>query len=332
MSASGSSQAAGPALSIVIPTFNRARYLVSTVEQLFRQDFQDFELFVIDQSEVDQRAIVADGVRPFVDAARLTLVPLTSVGVANARNEGLGRVRGKIVMFLDDDVVLLSDGFLRAHMDCYADSKIGGVTGRTIERVNRENTRRTANRITRGGRTLINLLGHERCEIHSLKGANMSVRAEAIAGMGGFDRSYTGTALLEEADFAERIAKRGWRFVFEPRAELLHLSAPAGGVRVATKGDKEYFRFRSTAYFIRKHRGMKGLLPFAAVHALIAAIHAAKSRDAGLPLRMLRGAMDGVRRGGNRADQDIQAAAERSDPATGGVASTAVIMNSGLAE
>ena len=40
--------------------------------------------------------------------------------------------------------------------------------------------------------------GQERCEIHTLKGANMSVRAEAIRLMGGFDRNYTGTALLEE--------------------------------------------------------------------------------------------------------------------------------------
>ena len=326
------SSEAAPALSIVIPTFNRARNLISTVEQVFRQDFQDFELLVIDQSDAAQQAIVVEGVRPFVEAGQLTHLLLTSVGVANARNEGLARVRGRIVMFLDDDVVLLHEGFLRAHLDCYADPKIGGVTGRTIERVNRENTRRTANRITRSGRTVINLLGHERCEIHSLKGANMSVRSEAIAGMGGFDRSYTGTALLEEADFAERIAKRGWRFVFEPRAELLHLSAPAGGVRVATQGDKDYYRFRSTAYFIRKHRGVRGLLPFAAVHVLIAAIHAAKSRDPGLPLRMLHGAIDGISRGGNRADQDIRAAAQRPDPAAEGFVSSAVIMNSGPAE
>ena len=296
--------AAAPELSIVIPTFNRAPYVLSTVEQVLRQDFRDFELLVIDQSDLEQQAIVADGLRQHMDSRRLHYLRLTSVGVANARNEGLARVRGRVIMFLDDDVVLLSDGFIRAHLDCYRDETIGGVTGRTIERVNRENTRRTANRITRSGRTLVNLLGQERCEIHSLKGANMSVRAEAVAGMGGFDRNYTGTALLEEADFSERILKRGWRFVFEPKAELLHVSAPAGGVRVADIDDKEFYRFRSTAYFVRKHRGPAGLVPFALTHAFVACLKSVQARNPALVLHLARGALAGLERlrAGTRQD------------------------------
>lgn len=298
--------AGGPVLSIIIPTFNRERYVISTVEQVLAQDFQEFELYVIDQSDIERQRVVEAGLRHHVDSGRVNYIRLDTPGVANARNEGLSRVHGDVIMFLDDDVVLLSKGFLRAHLDCYEDAGVGGVGGRTVERINRENTRRTANRITRGGRTLVNLLGQERCEIHSLKGANMSVRASAIAGMGGFDRNYSGTALLEEADFSERILQRGWRFLFEPKAELLHLSAPAGGVRVPVGKQTDFFRFRSTAYFMAKHRGRSGLVSFTLTHVIVAATRATKTRDLGLLLRAYRGARQGLKCLRDGVDQDLR--------------------------
>jgi glycosyltransferase involved in cell wall biosynthesis len=294
-----------PELSIIIPTFNRARFLLETVRQVLGQEFSDFELWVIDQSSEAQSAQIAEGLRAWRQDTRLRYLRLSSAGVANARNEGIVRAAGRIVMFLDDDVILLRDDFVRAHVEAYADPAVGGVTGRTVERVNNENCRRPANRITAGGRTLVNLRGQERCEIHTLKGANMSVRAEAIRLMGGFDRNYTGTALLEEADFSERIRKRGWRLMFEPRAELLHLSAPAGGVRVANTRQTDYFRFRSTAYFVRKHRGRLGLLPFGLTHLLVALVRTAKTRNPKLPLDLARGVQAGLDRWRAGADEAL---------------------------
>jgi glycosyltransferase involved in cell wall biosynthesis len=295
-----------PELSIIIPTFNRARFLLATVRQVLDQAFSDFELWVIDQSDAAQAAVIAEGLRRWQDT-RLRYLRLPAAGVANARNEGLVRAAGRVVMFLDDDVILLRDDFLRAHVQAYADPAVGGVTGRTVERVNTENCRRPANRITAGGRTLVNLRGLQPCEIHTLKGANMSVRAAAIGGMGGFDRNYTGTALLEEADFSERIRARGWRLMFEPRAELLHLSAPAGGVRVANPRQTDYFRFRSTAYFVRKHRGRWGLVPFGVTHLLVALVRTAKTRNPALPLDLAHAVKAGLDRRAAGADQALPA-------------------------
>jgi glycosyltransferase involved in cell wall biosynthesis len=296
-----------PELSIIIPTFNRARFLLATVAQVLAQEFADFELWVIDQSSDSQSAVIAEGLAKWREDSRLRYLRLPAAGVANARNEGIVRAAGRIVMFLDDDVILLREDFLRAHVEAYADPAVGGVTGRTVERTNTENCKTTANRITAGGRTLVNLRGERRCEIHTLKGANMSVRAEAIRGMGGFDRNYTGTALLEEADFSERIRKRGWRFVFEPRAELLHLSAPAGGVRVPTSRMTDFYRFRSTAYFVRKHRGVRGLVPFGLTHLLVGLVRTAKTRNLLLPLELVRGVKAGLARRRAGADEALPA-------------------------
>ena len=239
-------------MTVIVPTLNRHDTLRGTLRQLFTQRLQHFEIIVLDQSEHALALEECKRVREEFPDPRLQYLVLDQPGLANARNEGLAQARAPIVLFLDDDVVLLSADFLSAHLEAYADPKVGGVCGRVIERSIVPNARRTVSRITWGGRTVENLLGTEPCPIQSVKGANMSFRV-AVFDAGGFDRRYIGTALLEEADMAWRVARRGWNLVFEPRAELLHLSAPSGGVRKENALDKEYWRFRSTAYFVRKN-------------------------------------------------------------------------------
>ena len=299
--------AASPQITVIVPTFNRPQYAVQTIEQIQKQDFSDFELFIMDQSEPALRQQLQNGLQHALQDDRVTLVFLDRPGLCNARNEGLARARGRIIVFLDDDVILLTPSFLRAHWSSYDDATIGAVNGRTVERVNRENARRTVNRVTQGGRTVANLLGQERCLLESLKGANMSFRVEAIVGMGGFDRNYTGTALLEEADFALRLRRRGWQLAFEPGAELFHLSASVGGVRVANADKALLHRFTSTAYFVTKHRGLAGLVPFAAQHSIVALYKAIRQRRPGLLVVLFNAATQGVSRARGTPDQDLPA-------------------------
>ena len=299
-------------LSIVVPTLNRTPYLLPLLDQLLRQDGVDFEVWVLDQGEETGAGDVRRRLEDRFDDPRLHYVHLPVRGVANARNEGLARARGEIVLFLDDDVILLADTFLRAHLDRYADPDVGAVVGRVVERSIRANTRRTRSKVTIGGRTVENLLGTEPVRLQSVKGANVSFRAEVFRFIGGFDRNYIGTSLLEEADVAARVMRDGWQLVYEPGAELFHLSAPLGGVRVEDAMRTEHFRFRSTAYFVRKNRGLLGLAPFFATFALIALARAAAWRRPSAAWRLFAGVREGLRAARKGPDQAIA----RSDPAS----------------
>jgi GT2 family glycosyltransferase len=284
-----------PKLSVVIPTFNRPDYLHSTVRQVLDQRFTDYELCVLDQSPLNiVEAQAARFAAEFPDP-RLRYYWLEAKGTSNAKNEGISRTTGEIILFIDDDVILLSPDFLGAHVERYVVPSIGGVGGRVIERRIVSNARRTRSRVTWGGRTVENLLGLSPCTLESVKGANMSFRACVFKEVGGFDRRYTGTALLEEADLASRVTAAGWTLVFEPRAELLHLSVPTGGVRVGDAQQTEWFRFRSTAYYIAKNRGRLELLPFAATFGMIAGSRALRWRSPGALLALARAAREGVR-------------------------------------
>jgi len=249
--------ASEPKLSVLIPTLNRGQLFHDTVSQCLEQSYGDFELILVDQSDPDQEAANRAFVASLKDK-RIRYMHLPVKGLPNARNEGMAVARGEVWLFLDDDVILLGDVF-EAHMACYADPAVGGVTGRIVERTVRPNVEDTRNEVSPGGRILTNLWGAEPCEIQTLKGANMSYRAEACRQVGGFDRAYVGTALLEDTDFSERIRQAGWTLLFEPKAELVHLSALQGGVRVEDALRTEYWRFRNCTYWMLKHRGPKHL-------------------------------------------------------------------------
>lgn len=284
-----------PKLSVVIPTFNRPEYLCSTVRQVLEQRFTDCEVCVLDQSPpAVAEAQAARFATEFPDP-RLRYYWLEAKGTPNAKNEGIARAAGEIVLFIDDDVILLSPDFLGAHVSCYAAPWVGGVGGRVVERRILPNARRTMSRVTWGGRTEENLLGQSPCTLESVKGANMSFRAEVFDHIGGFDRRYTGTALLEEADLASRVRAAGWKLFFEPRAELLHLSVPIGGVRAGSAQKAEWFRYRSTAYYITKNRGRLALIPFAATFGMIAGSRAVRWRSLSALSDLACAAREGVR-------------------------------------
>jgi GT2 family glycosyltransferase len=282
-----------PELAIIIPTLNRGRLFHDTVRQLVRQRFRDFELLLVDQSDPDQRAANEALVAELADP-RITYVHLAVKGLPNARNEGLARAHAPIVLFLDDDVILLDEGFLDAHLAPYADPAVGGVTGRIVERSVRPNAKDTAAHISPGGRTITNMWGTERRAIESCKGANMSYRRAAIDQVGGFDRRFSGTALLEDTDFSYRVRAAGWTLSYEPSCELVHLSAPSGGVRVEDALRGERWRFRNTAYFVLKHRGPAHFPRFLATFGAIAASRAVRWRDPSVARSLAAAIREGV--------------------------------------
>ncbi len=95
-----------PTVSIILPTYNRARFLAAAIESIRTQSFQDWELIVVDDGSTDNT-------REFVAAALKTLnQPSTYIYQANqgpygARNAGLDKATGRYVAFFDSDDVWL---------------------------------------------------------------------------------------------------------------------------------------------------------------------------------------------------------------------------------
>jgi GT2 family glycosyltransferase len=288
-------------VTIILATYNRSKILRATLDQIRQQPYRDYELWVIDQSEAEDAQANALYVSQSGDP-RLHYLHLSQKGLPNARNEGLARTRSEIVLFLDDDVILLSEDFIGAHVRAYADPAVGGVVGRHVERTLTMNSRKTACYVSWGGRTIFNLFGTERQPVGSCKGSNMSFRMTAVRQIGGFDRR---THLLEETDFSTRIRAAGWTIMFEPEADLVHLSTPSGGVRAKDPIGTELRRFESTAYYILKHRGWRGVPPFLATFLLIALHRAVRFRSPAVLWKCFRSMLKGFAEARKGPDQAI---------------------------
>jgi glycosyltransferase involved in cell wall biosynthesis len=89
-----------PLVSIVIPTYNHARFLTLALESVRAQSYSNWEALVINNYSEDDTTEV---VQRFVDA-RIQLVNFRNHGViAASRNEGIRRAKGMYVAFLDSD-------------------------------------------------------------------------------------------------------------------------------------------------------------------------------------------------------------------------------------
>jgi Glycosyltransferases involved in cell wall biogenesis len=88
-----------PEISIVIPLYNKGRYIARALDAVLVQTVRDYEIIVIDDGSTDKGAEVVKG---FSDH-RLHLIQQTNAGVSVARNRGIEAASAKLIAFLDAD-------------------------------------------------------------------------------------------------------------------------------------------------------------------------------------------------------------------------------------
>ncbi|HKZ12772.1 MAG TPA: glycosyltransferase family A protein [Solirubrobacterales bacterium] len=89
-------------IAVVIPTYNRRDLLEQTLGTVFAQTAPPAEVIVVDDGSDDGTAELLAGMPVTVVAN-----PAGGWGPSRARNEGLGRVKSRLVAFLDSDDLLL---------------------------------------------------------------------------------------------------------------------------------------------------------------------------------------------------------------------------------
>jgi glycosyltransferase involved in cell wall biosynthesis len=86
------------ALSVVVPTYNRAHFIVEAVESILRQVDRSAQIIVVDDGSTDDTPEVLGR---FGD--RIDVVRQANAGIGAARNAGLARAGGARIAFLDSD-------------------------------------------------------------------------------------------------------------------------------------------------------------------------------------------------------------------------------------
>jgi glycosyltransferase involved in cell wall biosynthesis len=94
-----------PALSVIIPTYNRAAYLRRTLDSVFEQTISDYEVIVVDDGSKDStEKVIAQLVKDKpAQGERIRYLFQRNQGKSVALNYGLSEARGDWIAFQDSD-------------------------------------------------------------------------------------------------------------------------------------------------------------------------------------------------------------------------------------
>jgi GT2 family glycosyltransferase len=208
-----------PTASVVVPTRDRAAYLEVALASVAPQARAlGAELLVVDDGSADAAATAVVAER---HGARLEAHDVPR-GLNAARNTGLARTTGDLVVFVDDDVEA-PDGWLRALLDAAEADPEAEVLGGPIR------ARLEGCRVPMCGREdpPITALDHGPADrdVERIWGANLAVRRAAVERVGPFD---AGLGLYgDEEEWQERVRSTGGRVRYVAAAGLDHRRARA---------------------------------------------------------------------------------------------------------
>lgn len=246
--------AAVPAVSVIVVSRHRPAALSLCLTALSLQSHPDFEIVLV----ADPASL---GQRPDLPVCRL---PFDRPNISQARNLGLGRARGGVVAFIDDDAVA-EPGWLAALAAPFADPRVIAAAGFTrgpdglgwqvrAERMTRDGL---GVPVAAGGDGPV-LLAPDAVGPVGTIGTNCAFRAAALADIGGFDAAFP--YHLDESDVNLRMAAR-WPHALTaivPQAEVVHGLA-ADSARGAQAVPRDLTQLgRSQGLFVARHGGTSG--------------------------------------------------------------------------
>ena len=101
-------------LSIVIPVYHVEATLDRCMESVVSQDFDDFEVVLVDDGSTDRCPLMCDEWAR--RDRRISVIHKQNGGLSDARNAGIEQARGQYITFIDSDDYI-SPGTLKAVMD-----------------------------------------------------------------------------------------------------------------------------------------------------------------------------------------------------------------------
>ncbi len=105
-----------PCVSVILPTHNRASTLAEAISSVQAQEFEDWELVIVDDGSTDH---TRDVVAQFLSDKRIRYIAQDQSGSAGARNRGIQESTAPLLAYLDSDNIWYPE-FLQRAVECLA--------------------------------------------------------------------------------------------------------------------------------------------------------------------------------------------------------------------
>ena len=227
-----------PLVSIIIPTLNRYKYLKDVLEDLEKQDYNNFEVLVVDQSEPFRE----DFYQEFKLNLKVSYQKEKALWLA--RNTAIQSSKGDYILLFDDDSRVESD-WISEHLKCLDFFNADMSSGVSISKV--------------GAKVPTNYSFFK--ESDQLDTGNVMIKRYVFEKIGLFDRQFE-KQRMGDGEYGLRSYLYGFLNISNPYAMRLHLKVGSGGLREMGSWDafrtKKLFAARpipSVLYFFRRYYG-----------------------------------------------------------------------------
>jgi len=228
---------AHPKVSVIIPTLNRYQYLKDVLSDLEQQDYKNFEVVIVDQSDTFQEAFYKDF------NLDIHLIRQEEKALWLARNSAIKQATGELIALSEDDVRIQPDWIL-SHLKCldYFDAQVSaGVFYPLGQSIPQERSFfAIATQFATG---------------------NTMLHKEVFRKVGLFDRQFE-KQRMGDGEFGMRVYLAGLKSISNPYASCVDVKAGTGGLREMGSWDafrpSNFFAPRpipSVLYYYRKYYG-----------------------------------------------------------------------------
>lgn len=195
-------------VSLYIPCYNAAQTIRQGLVAVLKQTYPIEEIIVIDDGSTDNTVEI-------VSKFPIKLFRhKNNKGLASSRNTAIKKINTEFIASLDSDCVPDPDWLLRL-MRNFASLKIAGAGGRLLE-----SRSSTVFDLWRSAH-MKQCWGNRKRKPAFLFGSNTVFRKDALLDVGLYNEKLKSN--YEDVDLSERLKKKGWNLVYEPKAAVYHL-------------------------------------------------------------------------------------------------------------
>ena len=236
----GQGAGAAPALFEVEPNINGKGWLKDSIESVYAQTEQDFELIIVDNGSTDESLEQA---RSYCGRPNFTLIENgTNTGFSHAVNQGIARAKGEYVVMFNNDAFAEPEWLAELIRTAETDSKIFAVQSLMLRHFERELADDAGDYVTwmgfacktGDGRRASRYTKQKR--IFSACGGAALYRKSILEEIGTFDENFF--AYFEDVDLSWRANNAGYKCVLCPTARCYHICG-------ASTGAVKYTAFKS---------------------------------------------------------------------------------------
>ena len=258
-------------VSVVILNFNGKKFLSKCLSSLFKSDYPNFEVILVDNASTDESIELVQ--RYFCQYSNLRIICNNrNLGFAEGNNIGAKAAKGKYVVFLNNDTEVDPEWLKELVMVLESDETIGAAQSKLLL-FDRKTIDSAGDFINFYGKGWMRGCGEEDKdqydridEIFSARGAGMIVRRQILRKVDYFDSDFF--MICEDIDLCWRVRLNGYKVVFVPRSIIYHFGS---GTRKKFErpAQSQYYNTRNSLVMLIKNYNLKNLLMGAIVNALV---------------------------------------------------------------